>query len=146
MPFGPLTELNFLFQQVINQTPDPPLRTDPRRKPWISEAHCKIWDERCALHHTQRHCQAESRRLQRKYLASLNVDCKRHTEEVGAKLQTLMAEGNIRGAYMEINGWWKEWGGRAPTPNREDLPKVSNNFQVLYTASPLPGDPIPTLV
>jgi hypothetical protein len=57
-----------------------------------------------------------------------------------------MAKGNIRGAYMAINGWWKEWGGRALTRNREDLPKVSNDFQVLYTASPPTGDPIPTLV
>ena len=136
MPYGPLTELDYMFQQVLDQVPTPPSRTDPRRTPWISETTCKIWDARCILHRTQRNCQTESRRLKRQYLSSLNADRKRRTEEVGAKLQLLMTEGNIRGAYMEIHGWWREQGFRAPTPNREDLPKVSNDFQTLYTASP----------
>ena len=79
-------------------------------------------------------------------MQAFNVDCKRHTKEVGAKLQTLMAEGNICGAHMEVGHWWKDYGSRAQTPNREDLPKVSNDFQMLHTASPPTGDPIPTLV
>ena len=44
MPSGPMPKMDFLFQQVVDQTPVPPRRNDPARKPWISEETLKIWD------------------------------------------------------------------------------------------------------
>ena len=90
MPSGPMPKMDFLFQQVVDQTPDPPRRNDPARKPWISEETLKIWDERCALHRTQRHCQAESRRLTRKYKAGLKADRKRRTEKVAENIMAYL--------------------------------------------------------
>ena len=37
MPYGLMPKMDFLFQQVVGQTPDPPRRDDPARKPWMSE-------------------------------------------------------------------------------------------------------------
>ena len=53
---------------------------------------------------------------------------------------------NLRAAYQEVAKWYRFFGGRPPKPSREDLRKVAETYQAIYSASPPVGPPIPTMV
>jgi hypothetical protein len=147
---GPLTQTDHLYNEIRSMItiPASPLRANPPQ--WMSATTLRLIDTRAALRRNKHHSCQQARVLTQQINQSLKVDRKNRAEAASKEIQACLnpEEPDLQGAWNIVKRWYRHATARQPHPAREDLHKVSNEYQALYTAkvpSP-PGDPIPARV
>ena len=142
--YGPRRQVDALFQEIKSLvTTEPPV--PPAHRQWISEASLKLMDSRASLRRDPQHSRAEARRLTRQLNQSLKTDRNHRTEEAAEEIYARLEDNDLKGSYAVLKRWYRHASERPPKPSRQDLQKVSTEWETLYRKEDPtpPGDPIP---
>ena len=142
-PVGPLTEIDSLFQTLESYCDSPPPPPAKHRPQWLAPKTLQLMDARTTLRRDPCHCRRRARTLTRQINAAIKADRHRRAataaEEIGAHLNNR----DYQQAWNVCKRWYRHASARPPTPSRQDLTAISNNWRQLYTAErPSPPGPI----
>ena len=107
----------------------------------LSNPTLKLMDTRASLRRDPRHSRALARRLTRELQTSLQADRQRRTEEAADLIYARLEDNDLKGSYEVLKRWYRHASDRPQKPLRQDLEKISTDWETLYTKEtpPPPG-------
>jgi len=134
-------QLENLAKKRIQERSDP---TRQRTQSWISQETWSLIDRRAAMARlgvTRNN--AEMSRLKRDIRAGLRRDRQERINKVSIEVEALLRDGDSKGAYSRLRGWYRAWTRRPPKPSRVNLNATAESYRQLYARKPIDGQPIP---
>ena len=143
---GPETQVQSLFQRMLQNCPRRSRAENRARKDWISEETWKLVDRRHALRKATAYDKRLDRQLTREVRHAFKVDRRRRCAAAGEAIERALADKKPKQAWQQLQSWYKSAGDRPVKPCREDLVSLTQERIELYRRRTPPGDPIPVMV
>ena len=110
--------------------------TRPPRPQWMSDTTTRMIDECTALSHNPLHKINVERKITKSVWRSLLVDSRQPAEkaadDIGACLEPLTVNPDLRGAYAVLKSWYCHASARALNPSEADMAKFIGDYYALY--------------
>jgi hypothetical protein len=147
--WGPMSQADYLFEEVLAQVQVPAREAARHRQPWISD---ETWRKVDEMHqhnrrrHTPEFSQPRQRVLKRQVQQAFATDRKQRTAAAGVYIENLLANDQLSEAWKGLQAWYRQHGDYPPKPAREDLEVITVEREALYEKRQPPGEPIPVIL
>ena len=155
----PLTRVDQVFMDLLEYQ-RPPNPKKQRDRSWIASDTWRLIDRRAEIRRLHlfsrssvqnpqvdpekgKDYEDELRNLHKQIRRLLRRDRRLRADKVSREIESLLASGDMRGAYQCLTAWYKDRGGRFQRPTRHDLNLTTKEYRTLFSAIASSGDPLP---
>jgi hypothetical protein len=137
------TETDKLIQDLKERFVTARPKQNTRRNSWISLETWELIDRKALLRRTGAYDNDMLKSLTQDIWRQLRRDRRERIRKVGDEIEGHLEQNRTKEAYGLLKRWYHKATGRPLKPTREDLDKVSDDFEHLFSHRPPPGEDLP---
>jgi hypothetical protein len=114
-----------------------------RTNSWISDETWALLDQKARVYKSGTYDADMWKSLTVDIRRRLRGDRRERVRKIGNLIEEHLEGNNTQAAYGLLKAWYRQATGRPLKPTREDISKISDDFEELFSNHPPPGDPLP---